>query len=155
MDFQKPGLNKRVCGLIIDTAVVTIIKEIFLLIGINTYDVILIVYLIFRDVFGGRSIGKYLLDMQAVDENNKPISTGQAIARNILLIIPFFMLIEYFVMKGDKDGRRIGDKIAKTRVIELKPGLKDIYYMGIGLGIILLEVLMYIFLGSPKQLYRP
>lgn len=85
-------------------------------------NVILIVlniaWMIFRDaVF---SPGRKMVGTRLVSLTGGKVSVGQAFIRNILLIIPFILVIGYLVeliallMKGE----RVADSWAKTRVVE-------------------------------------
>ncbi len=72
--------------------------------------------LLFKDIFGGRSVGKllfgiYVRDYEDIERTPK---FYKLLLRNILIFIWF---IEFFVMLADKEGRRLGDKVAKTQVI--------------------------------------
>lgn len=83
-------------------------------------------YLVARDTLpflGGQSVGKKAMKLQVVTLEDKPI-TGNweaALIRNAVLLIPFFGLIEIFVLLTREDkperGRRLGDEWAKTKVI--------------------------------------
>lgn len=85
-----------------------------------------IAYLITRDslpFLGGQSIGKKAMKLRAVTRDDKPL-TGNwepALVRNGVLIIPFFGLIELFVLltreEKPEHGMRLGDEWAKTKVI--------------------------------------
>jgi uncharacterized RDD family membrane protein YckC len=72
---------------------------------------------------GGQSVGKKAMKLQVVTLEDKPI-TGNweaALIRNGVLLIPFFGLIEIYVLLTREDkperGRRLGDEWAKTKVI--------------------------------------
>lgn len=83
-------------------------------------------YLVTRDslpFLGGQSVGKKATKLKVVTLEDKPV-TGNwevAIIRNGVLLIPFFALIELFVMLSREDkperGRRLGDEWAKTKVV--------------------------------------
>ena len=77
-----------------------------------------IAWMIFRDaVF---SPGRKMVGTRLVSLTGGKVSVGQAFIRNILLIIPFILVIGYLVeliallMKGE----RVADSWAKTRVVE-------------------------------------
>ena len=92
-------------------------------------------YLVTRDslpFLGGQSIGKKAMKIQAVTLEGTSLvgNWNSAIARNLVLIIPLFALVELFVLLTREDkperGRRLGDEWAKTKVIfEVKPTLPD------------------------------
>lgn len=73
----------------------------------------------------GRSVGKYITKLQAVDESTgKPISYGSSIVRNIVWYIPILnllmLLIEAYLAATDEKGQRVGDRLAKTQVVSTK-----------------------------------
>lgn len=85
-----------------------------------------IAYIITRDslpFLGGQSVGKKAMKIKAVTLDGKPL-TGNweaALIRNGVLLIPFFGLIEVFILLTREDkperGRRLGDEWAKTKVV--------------------------------------
>ncbi len=83
-------------------------------------------YLITRDslpFLGGQSVGKKAMKLKVVTLDDKSLSGNwePALIRNGVLIIPFFALIELFILLTREDkperGRRLGDEWAKTKVI--------------------------------------
>ncbi len=84
-------------------------------------------YLLVRDAIpftNGVSIGKLVTKTRAVTHNGEKLTTDwkNSCLRNISMIIPFFPLVELFVMysqsnKGEQL-QRFGDQWAKTRVIK-------------------------------------
>ena len=78
-------------------------------------------YLLFRDCFNGRSIGKLIMSLQAVGPEGQKITFVQGILRNITMVIPILPIIEFFVLLSNKDAQRLGDMFAKTSVLDLKP----------------------------------
>jgi len=85
-----------------------------------------IAYFVTRDslpFLGGQSVGKKAMKLRAVTLEDKPL-TGvweTALIRNGVLLIPFFAIIEVFVLLSREDkperGRRLGDEWAKTKVV--------------------------------------
>lgn len=85
-----------------------------------------IAYFVTRDslpFLGGQSIGKKAMKLRAVTRDDKPL-TGNwepALIRNGVLMIPFFGLIELFILltreEKPEHGLRLGDEWAKTKVI--------------------------------------
>jgi uncharacterized RDD family membrane protein YckC len=93
---------------------------------------LLCLYWLFRDAFGGRSIGKRLTGTQVVRVDGRPIGAGQSVVRNLLylpmllLAIPvlgdlawgivaaFAILDDVLVLAGR---RRLGDHLAGTVVV--------------------------------------
>jgi len=73
---------------------------------------------------GGQTIGKMIMRIKIVNESDqRPISYGQSIIRNLLLIIdliPYLVpgLVGFIFSFGSLKKQRIGDMIAKTLVIK-------------------------------------
>jgi hypothetical protein len=90
-------------------------------------------YLVARDtlpILGGQSVGKKAMKLKTVtcDDSSLVGNWEAALVRNAILVIPFFPLIELFVLLTRENkperGRRLGDEWAKTKVI-LAPDLAD------------------------------
>lgn len=84
-----------------------------------------IAYLLTRDslpFLDGQSIGKKAMGLRAVTEDGQPLTNnwGPGIIRNIVLLIPFFPLVELIVLLSNNTGLRLGDQWAKTKVISVK-----------------------------------
>lgn len=80
-------------------------------------------YALGRDSFGGAGWGKRLTGLVVVSpETGTPAKAGAAMVRQLVLyalnVIPAIgSLIEPVLVLIDKDGRRLGDKVAKTQVV--------------------------------------
>jgi len=91
-------------------------------------------YLLIADgLFDGRSFGKKIIGLRVVSADaDKPCSFRDSILRNsifaigyLLYRIPWFgwvfiviaMVLEFIILLGSKNGMRLGDEIAKTRVV--------------------------------------
>ncbi|OGW39063.1 MAG: hypothetical protein A2Y97_14130 [Nitrospirae bacterium RBG_13_39_12] len=91
-------------------------------------------YLLIGDgLFDGRSFGKKIIGLRVVSADaDKPCSFRDSILRNsifglgyLLYKIPWFgwvfiviaMVLEFIILLGSKNGMRLGDEIAKTRVV--------------------------------------
>ena len=68
--------------------------------------------IIFKDLLGGRSLGKKLLRLSIYSKNGSKPTILQLLIRNLFLII---WPVELMLLLFDKT--RIGDKIAKTIVV--------------------------------------
>jgi uncharacterized RDD family membrane protein YckC len=74
---------------------------------------------------GGQSVGKKVMGLRVVNvETGKPIKGdyGTAITRQLSLFIPFFGFVDA-CMVFSSEGRRFGDKWAKTVVVKNTPAL--------------------------------
>lgn len=76
----------------------------------------LMLAMLFRDGFRGRSIGKQLLGLRLVTPRGEGCGWGRSLVRNLPLVIPVWNLVEVMLVLLGK--RRTGDTIAKTNVTE-------------------------------------
>ena len=72
--------------------------------------------MLFRDGWRGRSLGKQILGLRVVTRNDRPCGYLRSLARNVSLIVPGVNLAEVIFVVAGKS--RIGDRIAKTHVTE-------------------------------------
>lgn len=121
----------RMIAKLIDLIIVLIIWNIFsnpgLLAGI--------LYLLISDgLFKGKSIGKKFMRLKVINSENKvPGDFRDSVSRNFLLSLSLFFLkipiigwiiffivyaLEFIIIIGDSESRRLGDYLAKTSVIE-------------------------------------
>ncbi len=83
------------------------------------------IYLLVKDglpFLNGQSLGKKTVGLQAVDVNGKTLlnNWGPEILRNVVLLIPFFPIVELVVFVTNNDRLRLGDHLAKTKVIKIQ-----------------------------------
>jgi uncharacterized RDD family membrane protein YckC len=71
-----------------------------------------ILYLMFRDIIGKRSIGKTIMGVEIINANGRIPFVWQRLVRNITWLLGPFEII-YFAIKKE----RLGDEIAKTKII--------------------------------------
>ena len=122
--------NTRAIAAVIDlvVAIGLMVTVIFILPGFASKLgwLVLAGYLITRDslpFLGGQSVGKKAMKIKAVTLDDKSLVGNWEVAaiRNGVLLIPFFGLIELFILLTREDkperGRRLGDEWAKTKVI--------------------------------------
>lgn len=82
-----------------------------------------VLYITFRDgLFGGQSIGKKILGIRVVHMDGRGISYIDSSFRNVLfiiyLLIPAAILVEAVAAYRHPERRRLGDRIAKTCVVQ-------------------------------------
>jgi uncharacterized RDD family membrane protein YckC len=77
---------------------------------------ILMLGLLIRDGFRGRSLGKQLLGLRLLTPRGEGCGWGRSLVRNLPLIIPGWNLIEVVMVFAGK--ARTGDRIAHTTVRE-------------------------------------
>lgn len=112
--------GKRIAAFLIDALVCAALNVIPILGNIAS-----LAYFLTRDALpfeflDGRSLGKKAVKIRAIEENGKPLTNNWLIAglRSIILFIPLFLIVELIIMSEDDKNRRLGDKWAKTLVIE-------------------------------------
>jgi uncharacterized RDD family membrane protein YckC len=72
--------------------------------------------MLFRDGWRGRSLGKQILGLRIITPREKPCGYLRSLARNFVLIVPVLNLVEVILVVAGK--RRLGDRIARTTVTE-------------------------------------
>jgi uncharacterized RDD family membrane protein YckC len=77
---------------------------------------VLIVAMLFRDGYRGRSIGKQLLGLRLITPGGEGAGWFRSFVRNLPLVIPGWNLIELMLVLLGK--ARTGDRLAKTTVTE-------------------------------------
>jgi len=78
--------------------------------------VILMVAMLFRDGFRGRSIGKQVLGLRLLTPRGEGCGYGRSFVRNLPLLIPAWNVLEVILVLAGKP--RTGDRIARTTVTE-------------------------------------
>lgn len=140
-EYEKADLAKRIIAAIIDGligVVPTFIPVIGAIAGaayILTKDAI--PYIIAKDEeWKGKSVGKKLMDLKVVELSGQEVDIATSCKRNITIalgsilavvpilgwlaaavVAPIIGIIECILVLVDDKGRRIGDKIADTQVI--------------------------------------
>ena len=77
---------------------------------------LLLVGLLIRDGYRGRSIGKQMLGLRLLTPQGEGCGYGRSVLRNLPLIIPLWNLIEAGLVICGRP--RTGDRIARTNVTE-------------------------------------
>lgn len=77
---------------------------------------VLVVAMLFRDGYRGRSMGKQLLGLRLITPTGDRCGWMRSLARNFPLIVPGWNLIEIVLVLLGKP--RTGDRIGKTQVTE-------------------------------------
>jgi uncharacterized RDD family membrane protein YckC len=77
---------------------------------------ILMICMIVRDGFRGRSLGKQLLGLRLLTPRGEGCGWGRSVVRNLPLVVPGWNLIEVVMVIAGKP--RTGDRIARTTVTE-------------------------------------
>lgn len=78
-----------------------------------------VLYLLLRDgLNNGASYGKKFMKLKVV-KMGLPAKFMDSLLRNITFMVPMLGFIDLLVPFVDSEGQRIGDKIAKTQVVEV------------------------------------
>ena len=125
------GLLLRTASKLLDFIIIAAVME---LIPNAGYFAGLAYILLGDGFFDGRSLGKKLLKLKVVSlENNGPCTFRESILRNStfavglgLTVLPLIgwlfllgiIILEFILVLGSTDGRRLGDEFANTMVIE-------------------------------------
>lgn len=128
---KKASLLLRVIAKIIDLIIIATATKLIPQVG---YLAGVVYFLISDGLFEGRSIGKKVMGLRVISlEENKSASFKESIIRNstltlglLLFKVPFFgwllapiiFTFEFLLILGNKDGMRLGDDLANTKVIE-------------------------------------
>ncbi|HUP64934.1 MAG TPA: RDD family protein [Thermoanaerobaculia bacterium] len=79
---------------------------------------IFFLWILFRDGWRGRSPGKRLMALQILSGRGVGCGWGRSFARNLPLIVPGWNLLELILVLFSRSGRRSGDRIAGTTLVE-------------------------------------
>lgn len=128
---SKASLHLRIIAKSLDFIVIAIAVQTIPQIG---YIVGLIYLLISDGLLDGRSLGKKVIRLKVVSVSTEGAGTFRdSILRNITLAIAILLLkipligwilsllifaLEFLLMLGNKEGKRLGDDIANTKVVE-------------------------------------
>jgi uncharacterized RDD family membrane protein YckC len=77
---------------------------------------VLMIAMLLRDGFRGRSVGKHLLGLRLITPRGEGCGYGRSLIRNLPLVIPGWNLLEVILVLAGK--RRTGDRLARTSVTE-------------------------------------
>lgn len=129
-EVTKPGgdaaFEARVVATIIDSFIAVGLHMVLASMWTVLGNLALLGYLLTRDALPfleGQGIGKKIMKLRAVTMEGKSLSGNwqASIVRNLSLVIPFFGLVEAYMLYsrqgGDGPLQRFGDEWAKTRVV--------------------------------------
>lgn len=77
---------------------------------------VLMLAMLFRDGYRGRSLGKQLLGLRLLTPKGEHCGWGRSLVRNFPLVVPGWNLIEIVLVLAGRP--RTGDRIARTSVTE-------------------------------------
>lgn len=92
--------------------------------GLKTLPIVLfwLAYFCGSETIFGKTLGNFFVDLKPVDINTgKNITCKQSFLRHILDLIDMFLfgLIAIIIIKNSKENQRLGDLLAKTKIIKI------------------------------------
>lgn len=75
-------------------------------------------YILFKDGFSGRSIGKRIMGLIVIQSNKKPCNFKLSFLRNLFIFIPFINLYEIYLFLAKSHLPRLGERITNTKIEE-------------------------------------
>jgi uncharacterized RDD family membrane protein YckC len=79
---------------------------------------IFVLALLFRDGWKQRSPGKRMMALSILTPAGAGCGFGRSFLRNFPLVVPGWNLIELLLVLFAPSGRRTGDRLARTRIVE-------------------------------------
>lgn len=144
---MKKLLSKRTSAFLIDVLLVATISvllrnKFWLLIGIG------IGYCLLRDaLISGRSVGKFVVGINVMDRDGYPCTFARSILRNLIFLLPgISIIIEFLAMAFSRRGQRLGDRLAKTLVVDHRPSIHGAWF--------LLLAFFLLFLGMSERVFE-
>ena len=121
--YVKADVRKRLFAATIDGVPVIISWFLYWNSGSLSFLVLGAGYLLLRDSVRGQSLGKLLLGVVVLSlETGRPCTLKHSVWRNVLFLIPganvMAVLLEPITVVRDPQGQRLGDKLARTQVVE-------------------------------------
>lgn len=142
------------------------------------FTLIYFVFFVFRDAYNGQGPGKMIVGLRVVDSNSNAASLISSFKRNInlfwgylaylvvslsklperknsvimfivLVVVVLIFLIEYFLIAYGKEKRRLGDKLAGTQVIDLRPNQSDRRYLILSIAILIVS--LFVIFGISRK----
>ncbi|MDP6778017.1 MAG: RDD family protein [Candidatus Latescibacteria bacterium] len=124
--YPRADMGRRLAAAGIDAAICLICYAILSLLGHLPASTLSPLYLLVRDgLMSGQSIGKAFVGLVVVRlEDGSPCTMWRSFQRNLVFAVPGFniaaLIFEAVTVRGDEQGMRIGDRLARTHVVEGK-----------------------------------
>lgn len=134
--MQTVGVGKRAVAVVIDTILMFVVAYVLAVVTGDTTEegfsmkgapafalfFIGIAYYVAMEAMMGGTVGKKILGIKIVKQDGSPMDWQAAIIRNVLRIIDgiFVYLVGAIVIWTSKDRQRLGDKVARTLVVNAR-----------------------------------
>ena len=121
--YSKADVWKRLCAAMVDGLIVVSMGVLYWTSGSALSVAGAAAYLLFRDAFSGQSIGKFACGLVVISlESGRPASLAASVRRNLMFLLPGANVVAVFLearaITRDRQGQRLGDKLAQTQVVE-------------------------------------
>lgn len=123
--YPKADLKQRAGAAAIDVGLVLICLAAYRTQDSVLYVVLGAMYALFRDALfvPGQSVGKFVAALVVVDiDTGRPAGRWQSVKRNFIFVVPGLNVVafgfEAVTILRDRQGQRLGDRLANTQVIE-------------------------------------
>jgi uncharacterized RDD family membrane protein YckC len=93
------------------------VRPLVLLVGSVGWGLLAATYLVLAEARNGQTLGKWLMGLRAVRESGARISTGQAIVRQLPMLLQMYWIDVLFALFTEKHQRAF-ELLSKTRVVE-------------------------------------
>ncbi len=136
--------NKRVCAFLIDIFIINLAYSVLIAVIAGVPDfalyLLLIAYLLVKDALvHGQSIGKYVVGLRVVDMEGQPCDFSKSGLRNLIFIVPVLSeIVEYIVMQRSSEARRLGDRMAGTKVQDVRSDRPDWWFFLVSILVVVL-----------------
>jgi uncharacterized RDD family membrane protein YckC len=121
--YAKADLSRRLSAATVDGLLVLSAGMLFWNSGSLMYLVAALAYVLLRDAVNGQSVGKFVFGLVVIDlHTGRPSSAAASARRNLLFLLPGANAVAVFLetrtIVRDRQGQRLGDKLAQTQVVE-------------------------------------
>lgn len=121
--YTKADIGRRFSAVMVDALLVMSTWVLFRYYGSVVYLIVGLLYVVFKDSFVGRSIGKFCFGLVVMDLlTGRPCGRINSAKRNVLFVVPgpniSAAFLESATMIRDPQGQRLGDRLAHTQVVE-------------------------------------
>lgn len=121
--YAKANVRRRFAAAAIDGLLFTACLGLSVSFQSVSFLVAAAAYLLLRDAVAGQSIGKFLFSLIVIRlHTGRPCNVWSSARRNAILIIPganvVAIVLEALTITRDPRGQRLGDRIARTQVVD-------------------------------------
>jgi uncharacterized RDD family membrane protein YckC len=121
--YAKVDIRRRFAAAAIDGMLVATLLVFAIDLRSSVFLALAIAYLLFRDAVSGQSLGKFLLGLIVIRlETGRPCNLSASATRNAVLLVPganaVAVLLEARTIARDPLGHRLGDRMARTQVVD-------------------------------------